>query len=649
METSEASSNADHEMKTPDEEENQANIRCVHLFNCDQTYKLDVVEKLFKAIEPKLNFAFSIQSRYFVLRDMSQVCENIIPDQIKVDDVAVFVVHAHESRLSINEENAGIGYAKIYKALLQATGEKVLVVIGGDDSYKDSAEEQSSFLSRWARRKISSQFSEEYLDGRKSFIFSWDKQHRSIHEEALLHYFNPDKKDEKFVPEKKGDEVPVTQVVPIQKVETQERAEADVKRSRTEGHSSGKVQTETEALQTGEKGREETELQQQEDEKAHLPHPSKTEEKDENMADETEEYVIVQAEDSLPKTKPKRARVEGMDTSPPQERIAILIRDESDINTIEEVFGGAVLLSIIPVTDPRVMKDLLLLENTPPVRSCFIIVESTKLEEELLTKSSSTVYQELLKTTNRIVEKKILVIICSKGKSLTPGEEENIRATIMGLLGKKGLVFWCKEKNKTKRSSFSRSHSLPASDPAPSTHVERPINPEEFTLVFKTRLRLGKISYDEKDVKVWLEGWRASQEMVENLLTKWHTVSNVELSVYRENKTGNESTVVTEDLKSRVSGLGESFKGALGRVGLPSCVGEKVADGTNAIGAGVTSVTEVWADVINVLGAITQVGSNLMSGSVPGIELPESIASEEGPPDGCSNISSADRDPLSPD
>ena len=126
METSEASSNADHEMKTPDEEENQANIRCVHLFNCDQTYKLDVVEKLFKAVEPKLNFAFSIQSHYFVLRDMSQVCESIIrfPDQIKVDDVAVFVVHAHESRLSINEENAGIGYAKIYRTLLQATGEK---------------------------------------------------------------------------------------------------------------------------------------------------------------------------------------------------------------------------------------------------------------------------------------------------------------------------------------------------------------------------------------------------------------------------------------------------------------------------------------------------------------------------------------------
>ena len=119
----EASSNADYDMETPDEEQNQENIKCVHLFNCDKTYKLDVVEKLFKVVEKKLNFAFSIKTQYFALRDMSQVCENIIPDQIKVNDVAVFVVHAHESRLSINEDNAGIGYAKIYRALLQATGE----------------------------------------------------------------------------------------------------------------------------------------------------------------------------------------------------------------------------------------------------------------------------------------------------------------------------------------------------------------------------------------------------------------------------------------------------------------------------------------------------------------------------------------------
>ena len=42
---------------------------------------------------------------------MSDVCENIIP-QPQIDYV-VFVVHAHESRLSLNEDNAGIGHAKI--------------------------------------------------------------------------------------------------------------------------------------------------------------------------------------------------------------------------------------------------------------------------------------------------------------------------------------------------------------------------------------------------------------------------------------------------------------------------------------------------------------------------------------------------------
>ena len=71
---------------------------------------------------------------------------------------------------------------------------KVLIVIGGDDEYKqDEDEEGQVVISRWARRKVESQFDEEYLDGRKSFIFSWNKTHRKIHEEALLHYFDPSK------------------------------------------------------------------------------------------------------------------------------------------------------------------------------------------------------------------------------------------------------------------------------------------------------------------------------------------------------------------------------------------------------------------------------------------------------------------------
>ena len=74
----------------------------------------------------------------------------------------------------------------------------MLIVIGGDDCYRGEDEEEQSVISRWARRKVASQFTEDYLDGRKSFIFSWNKKHREIHEEALLHYLDPNKKGKKF-------------------------------------------------------------------------------------------------------------------------------------------------------------------------------------------------------------------------------------------------------------------------------------------------------------------------------------------------------------------------------------------------------------------------------------------------------------------
>ena len=78
------------------------------------------------------------------------------------------------------------------------TGNRVMIVIGGDDNYKNEDEEDKEFISRWAKRKISSQFTEEFLDGRKSFIFSWDAKHRKIHEKALVHFFDPDKKGQTF-------------------------------------------------------------------------------------------------------------------------------------------------------------------------------------------------------------------------------------------------------------------------------------------------------------------------------------------------------------------------------------------------------------------------------------------------------------------
>ena len=75
----------------------------------------------------------------------------------------------------------------------------MLIVIGGDSYYKDEDEEDRFVISRWSRGKVASQFDEEYLDGRKSFIFSWDTKHRPIHEEALRHFLDPSKKGVKFV------------------------------------------------------------------------------------------------------------------------------------------------------------------------------------------------------------------------------------------------------------------------------------------------------------------------------------------------------------------------------------------------------------------------------------------------------------------
>ena len=72
-------------------------------------------------MESNYDFKILVEKRYFRLQQTSEMCETTIP-KLQMD-FAIFVVHAHESRLSINEDNAGIGYARFYRALLQATDE----------------------------------------------------------------------------------------------------------------------------------------------------------------------------------------------------------------------------------------------------------------------------------------------------------------------------------------------------------------------------------------------------------------------------------------------------------------------------------------------------------------------------------------------
>ena len=91
----------------------------IHLFNCDFfTYKLNVVEDWLTAVAKSSN----VVTHYFSLSEMTELSDKTIPELEM--DVAVFVVNANESRLSINEENAGIGYAKLYRALLKKTGKE---------------------------------------------------------------------------------------------------------------------------------------------------------------------------------------------------------------------------------------------------------------------------------------------------------------------------------------------------------------------------------------------------------------------------------------------------------------------------------------------------------------------------------------------
>ena len=91
-----------------------------YLFNCANTYSLETVEKLMLEAGDKCGFKISVDRPCFGLERMAKVCDRTLLQLVM--DYAIFAVHADESRLSINEDNAGIGYARLYRALLQKTG-----------------------------------------------------------------------------------------------------------------------------------------------------------------------------------------------------------------------------------------------------------------------------------------------------------------------------------------------------------------------------------------------------------------------------------------------------------------------------------------------------------------------------------------------
>ena len=131
---------------------------------------------------------------------------------------------------------------------------------------------------------------------------------------------------------------------------------------------------------------------------------------------------------SLPISGLTTTQNQAKDTSPLslRERIAILYRNEHDMTTVKEVFGdGLTGMNIVTSKDPHAFKDFLSLDSS--VRSCFIVVESTNMKEKLLTKSNSTVYQDLLQIALRKVGKNIFASffsLCSMRLQVLSGRKK---------------------------------------------------------------------------------------------------------------------------------------------------------------------------------------------------------------------------------
>ena len=89
--------------------------------------------------------------------------------------------------------------------------------------------------------------------------------------------------------------------------------------------------------------------------------------------------------------------------------------------------------------------------------------------------------------------------------------------------------------------------------------VASPINSEE--LILHTRLRHGRISYDQNDVKVRQNEWTAPQQMTEDLFKKFQSITNAELQVYREIETGMVTIVVNKGITSPLTGVWETVVG----------------------------------------------------------------------------------------
>lgn len=178
-------------------------------------------------------------------------------------------------------------------------------------------------------------------------------------------------------------------------------------------------------------------------------------------------------------------------------------------------------------------------------------------------------------------ERKVAIIICSDKGRLSQSEEDALTNEIRLLLGAKGVILWWKGNKNVprqtqnpkppKRSPF-RSQSVPDDGAGKrSMACKAPliaIDPREFTLLLKTRLHRGKISYQKKDVEQQLEGWTTPEYIANDLMEKKQSTVNADLQIYKQNST-NKYHVVVNDRKDSNSGnkIANSVRGAIDTLG----------------------------------------------------------------------------------
>ena len=172
-----------------------------------------------------------------------------------------------------------------------------------------------------------------------------------------------------------------------------------------------------------------------------------------------------------------------------------------------------------------------------------------------------------------LLEAKVVIFICFNSNSLSQIEVDAITLRIKELLVDKSVKILWKQNESTDRSPVTKSWSCPRSEGratkctkmgSGTTQAASPLNPEDLTLLLKTRLRYGKISYVEKDVEKREKGWTAPQMIADELLVRWQSTIDAELLISQNVRTGDLRIVVNKEKDTATSRrIVDTFKGAL--------------------------------------------------------------------------------------